>query len=120
MRITCSPRLGDDFVWRCEVCGDFIDAAVIFPGDGIPVILPDCRVFTDREPVEVDVQDLRNGDLFLYDTGLIAWTAIGDVTEGDVPGSVMIVVRHHDGGVSPRVWDNPNHRITVARPRSNP
>ncbi len=115
MNVTCTPRLGDDFVWRCEVCGDFIDAAVIFPGDGIPIVLPECRVFTDRQQVEVEVQHLRNGDMFLYDTGLIAWTAIGDVSEGDTPGSVMIPVRHHDGGESPRVWDDPQRRIIVAR-----
>lgn len=53
MNVKCSPRLGDDFVWRCEVCSDFIDAAVIYPGDGIPVVLPECRLSTDREPVEV-------------------------------------------------------------------
>lgn len=117
MNVTCNPRLTDDFVWRCKVCGDFIDSAVISPGDGIPVNFPGCRLFSDCEPVEVEVQNLRSGDLFLYDTGLIAWTAVGDVTEGDVPGSVMIVVRHYDGGVSPRVWENPTHRITVTRPR---
>lgn len=38
----CRPALGDDFVWRCERCSEFIDAAVLFPGDGHPVILPPC------------------------------------------------------------------------------
>jgi hypothetical protein len=38
----CRPVLGEDFVWRCEACGEFIDAAVIFPGDGAAIVLPVC------------------------------------------------------------------------------
>ena len=62
-------------------------------------------------------RDLKRGDQFVDEEGRKHWLALEDATFGD--GRVVVRVRHRDGGIDKRVWDNDN-TIELRVIRSSP
>ena len=56
-----------------------------------------------NETVEISVADIREGDSFYGEDGMLYWTAIEDAKQ--VGTEIQVRVRHIDGGTSIRVWD---------------
>lgn len=65
----------------------------------------------DMKQVQIPVDQIREADEYRDGAG---WSAIEDAeTLGS--GEVSVRIRHADGGIADRIWDNAAHEIVVWR-----
>jgi len=66
-----------------------------------------------QEGFPVKVKSVKKDDAFIDAQNDVGWTAVTDARE--IRAEIRIDVRFPDGGISTRVWDDPNCILRIER-----